>query len=189
MEPTLESGALAIASLLLPAVVLALAAIYIARMYFDYKYDELKKPAQNASPTGRAHTDELTIRLRIQALERFALYLERISPPRLVLRLNRAGIGAKMLQAELLKAIREEFDHNLSQQVYISDGAWQLICNAREETSKLVNLASDQFSEGASGYDLSKRIVEIAGRIEHMPHDVALKYLRAESAQILGIRN
>jgi len=129
-------------------------------------------------------TSDLT-RLQLQAAERFTLYLERISPDRLVMRLHQSGMTAKMLQNEMTRAIREEFDHNLSQQVYISEGAWELIKNAKEEISKFISATGDSMKEKSSGIDLSRKLFEAASQVETLPNEIALQYLRKETRALL----
>ncbi len=124
-------------------------------------------------------------RLQLQAAERFTLYLERISPDRLVMRLHQSGMNAKMLQNEMTRSIREEFDHNLSQQIYVSEGAWELIKNAKEEITKFISATGDSMSEKSSGLDLSRKLFEAASQVETLPNEIALQYLRKETKKLL----
>ena len=124
--------------------------------------------------------EELKLKLRLQAAERYVLYLERIAPHRIVMRLNKKGMSAKMLQSEMLRAIREEFDHNLSQQIYVSPVAWKLIKNAKEEMVKLINISSEKMDDGASSFELGKRIFEVASQVEKLPSEIAMDYLKEE---------
>jgi len=124
-------------------------------------------------------------RLQLQAAERFTLYLERISPDRLVMRLHQSGMTAKMLQNEMTRSIREEFDHNLSQQVYVSEGAWELIKNAKEEITKFISATGDSMNEKSSGIDLSRKLFEAASQVETLPNEIALQYLRKETRALL----
>jgi hypothetical protein len=124
-------------------------------------------------------------RLQLQAAERFTLYLERISPDRLVMRLHQSGMTAKMLQNEMTKAIREEFDHNLSQQIYVSEGAWELIKNAKEEITKFISATGDSMTQKSSGIDLSRKLFEAASQVETLPNEIALQYLRKETRKLL----
>ena len=73
--------------------------------------------------------------LRLQAYERAVLFLERISLESLILRVNKQGMTSKQLQSEILSAIRAEFEHNLSQQIYMGPQVWEVIKNARINTS------------------------------------------------------
>lgn len=117
---------------------------------------------------------------RVNAYERCILLLERIHPSELVLRTHQKGIKAKAFQAELVKAIREEYQHNLTQQIYISNTGWNLVKNAKEETIKLINVASTQLPDNASGLDLSNTIFQILMKMEQNPVDIARDFLKSE---------
>ena len=129
---------------------------------------------------------ETVIQLELQAAERFALYLERIAPDKIVMRLHQNGMSARMLQTEMLRAIREEFDHNLSQQIYISEGAWKLIKNAKDEMVTFISAVGDSMKADSTGIDLSRKLFEKASRVEKLPHEVALEYLRKETRRYLS---
>jgi hypothetical protein len=78
--------------------------------------------------------------MRVDAFQRVVLLMDRIHPGNLVMRLHNPAKPAKMLQTELLTAIREEFDHNISQQLFVSPQAWELVRNAKEETLSLIHI-------------------------------------------------
>lgn len=126
------------------------------------------------------------INLELQAAERFALYLERISPDRLVMRLHQNGMSAKMLQSELLRSIREEFDHNLSQQIYISEESWELIKRTKDEMVKFISAMGEMMNEKSTGLDLSRKIFESASKVDKLPGEIALQYLRKETRRYLN---
>lgn len=175
---------------LLPVLIVIGAAIYIFHetLRFIESRDKRRKEAQTHSesvPPPVAAKSEFVVKLRLQAAERYALYLERINPGRLVMRLHRSGMSATMLQNEMLRTIREEFDHNLSQQIYISEGAWELIKNAQLEIIKFINATGHGLGKDASGLDFSDKLLKAAGRIEKLPSDIALTYLRNESRMVL----
>lgn len=132
----------------------------------------------------RRESQGLTTPVRLQAYERLVLFLERISTNALIMRVHKSGMSAKLLQAELLKAIRTEYEHNLSQQIYISPAAWELIKNAKEETIKLINTAAINVPEEASGVDLGKLVLEVSMKIDKMPTQVAIDFLKQEARQI-----
>jgi hypothetical protein len=77
------------------------------------------------------NNQKVTLPLRLQAYERLTLFLERISPESLIVRVNKAGMSAQKLQTALLESIRAEWEHNLSQQLYVSHEAWELVKNAK----------------------------------------------------------
>ncbi len=181
----------------LPALIVCFTLIYIFHEYLRYakerdkhraaaaqasrsvdtKPAEKKAPEERAAPTGSPAS---VIELKLRAAERFALYLERIAPDRLVMRLHQNGMSAKMLQSDMLRAIREEFDHNLSQQIYVSESVWELIKNAKDEMMGFISATGDGLKTNATGMDLSRKLFETASKVENMPNDVALKVLRSE---------
>lgn len=121
--------------------------------------------------------------LRIQAYERMILFLERISPTNLVMRLHESGMTAHMLHAEILKTIRAEYEHNISQQVYLSVGSWEMIKTAKEETIKLINLTGNKMKESATGLDFGESLIQISSQIKKLPTEVAMEYLKKEFAE------
>ncbi|HEY9115026.1 MAG TPA: hypothetical protein VIN10_10000 [Bacteroidales bacterium] len=90
----------------------------------------------------KQQTQKATVSLRLQAYERMVLFLERINPPNLLIRVSPGNKKAADLQNALLRAIRDEYEHNLSQQLFVSGSAWELIKTAKEEVVKSVNLAA-----------------------------------------------
>ncbi|MEM7161969.1 MAG: hypothetical protein AAF487_05945 [Bacteroidota bacterium] len=118
--------------------------------------------------------------INYQAYERLVLYLERINPTNMVLRSHKNGMSLKALQSDMIKGIREEYEHNLSQQIYVSDEIWQTIKQARQETINLVNLASQKVGPAGSAKDLGKLLLEMSTKVDKLPHDVAIHYLKEE---------
>jgi hypothetical protein len=108
----------------------------------------------------RSRATETLLPVRLQAYERMALFLERISPHNLILRVNQPGLTAAELQALMLREIREEFGHNLSQQVYMSEVVWTLIRNAMEDVLALINTSAQGLQAEAPSIDLARTIFE-----------------------------
>jgi len=95
-------------------------------------------------------------------------------------------MDAKMLQTEMSRAIREEFDHNLSQQLYVSEGAWELIKNAKEEMIRLISATGESMPKSSTGIEYSRKLFQTASQIERLPSQIALEYLRKETRLILN---
>lgn len=117
---------------------------------------------------------------KLNAYERLLLFLERIQPAELVLRVHKKGMKARAFQIELLNAIRTEYQHNITQQLYVSNTAWNLIKNAKEETVKLINLSATGLKEDATGVDLSNAMFQMLAKLEHSPVEIAKDYLKQE---------
>jgi hypothetical protein len=99
--------------------------------------------------------------LKIQAMERLILYLERIHPQSLVKRnLENAG-SLRSFHLSLLQNIREEFEHNLAQQLYVSETTWQLICAAKEEMTKQINISVSNLSENSGAEQLAGALLTL----------------------------
>lgn len=120
---------------------------------------------------------------RMEAYQRAILLLERIHPASLVLRLNQPNISAQFFQAQLLKTIREEYDHNVAQQLFISPKAWSLLKNAKEETVKLINVAASQLPADANSGALSTLIITLTAEVNPLPSEIAIEALKNEFQQ------
>ncbi|HEV7380743.1 MAG TPA: hypothetical protein VGN64_13180 [Dyadobacter sp.] len=131
----------------------------------------------------RKNTD-LTLPLRLQAYERMSLFLERISPSSLLLRLAPVATSALELQQILLNDIREEYNHNVAQQIYISNHTWEQIGLAMNEVIADINKAAAEVSSEAPPTDLGKKIFSIVIAREVQPTTHALKILKDEVREI-----
>jgi hypothetical protein len=128
----------------------------------------------------KAETTKTLLPIRIQAYERMALFLERISPNNLLIRLNGRTGNVAEFQQLMLSEIREEFSHNLSQQVYMSDEAWTVVKNAMNEIVALINLSAKDLASDAPALELAKRIFEVIMDKNVNPTDEALKIVKQE---------
>ena len=128
----------------------------------------------------KAETTKTLLPIRLQAYERMALFLERISPNNLLIRLNGQTSNVVSFQQLMLSEIREEFSHNLSQQVYMSDEAWAVVKNAMNETVALINLSARDLAPDAPALELSKRIFEVIMEKNVNPSDEALRVIKQE---------
>lgn len=121
---------------------------------------------------------------RMEAYQRVILYMERIHPYALLMRLNQPNMSAIVLQSLALKAIRDEYDHNVAQQMFISANAWELLKNAKEETVKLINLAATQIPVEASANELATLVITLSADISPLPTEIATNALKAEFQQL-----
>lgn len=121
---------------------------------------------------------------RVEAYQRCVLLMERIGPHSLVMRLHNPGLPAKKLQADLLQAIREEYDHNVAQQLFVSPQAWEMVKNSKEETIKIINIAGNQMQATSMGMDLSAKIFEICAEVGKLPTEIATEYLKKELQEL-----
>ena len=126
---------------------------------------------------------KLVTPIRLQAYERMALYLERISPESLVLRCYQPGMDTKLLQGVMTKVIRDEWEHNLSQQVYLSSEAWAMIREAKEQMIGVINSAAITVPADADPARLASTIFATVAEGQ-LPTAPALEYLKREFREL-----
>ena len=123
--------------------------------------------------------------LRMRAYERLALLLERTMPEHMLIDLNLAEMTPLQVQAHLMHTIRQEYDHNLSQQIYVSDQVWQLIENAKQQTVAFVNSIAQQMPAQGNALDYAKTLITAYRSNGDTPNDIALQALRNEARALL----
>lgn len=123
---------------------------------------------------------------RLQAYERLTLLLDRMNPDSLVMRQPCASLSATALQNNLLESIRTEYDHNISQQLYVGNDVWIMIRNAKESMLQLVNSCTAQLPADASGIALATLIIDTYNSAGETALDIALNLLKKEMNTRLG---
>jgi len=164
-------------------IILPAAAVFLAGFFLIQKFlkdnqtrrdHEIKKAALN-----------LTTPQKIQAYERIVIFLERINPNNLVVRVNKHGMSSKQLHHELVHTIKSEYEHNISQQIFVSHNTWELVKTSKEEIIKLVNISATKVPHDAPSNELAMMILNIVANIDKkMPNEIALEYAKKEIAKI-----
>jgi hypothetical protein len=126
-----------------------------------------------------------TTPIKLQAYERIVLFLERISLESLLVRVSSPEMSVPQLHTALLSAIRSEFEHNLSQQIYMSQQAWEVVRNARSNMIKIINTEVEKMPPESSGISLSKRLLEKIMELEKEPTRAAIEFVKAEISRII----
>lgn len=153
----------------------------LVKRYFD---NEQKERLLQMKIDERRETLKVVTPIRLQAYERMALFLERISPDSLVLRCYQPGMDLKLLQGVMTKNIRDEWEHNLSQQVYLAPGTWARIREAKDEMVNLVNSSAVTLTDTDDPTRLAATI--FASAAKHLPTDKALEELHKEINELFG---
>ena len=123
--------------------------------------------------------------IKLQAYERIVLFLERISLESLLVRISSPGMSASQLHSGLLSTVMSEFEHNLSQQKYMSPQAWEVVRNARSNMIKIINSEFEKMPENASGMDFSKILLERVMELEKEPTRAAIDYIKGEVGRMI----
>ncbi len=123
--------------------------------------------------------------LRMRAYERLALLLERTEPEHLLMDLNLTEMTPLQLQAHLMHSIRQEYDHNLSQQIYVSDEVWNHIENAKSQTVAFINSIAQQIPANSTALDYAKTLITAYHTNGETPNEIALQALKNEARGLL----
>lgn len=131
--------------------------------------DDLKRVSQR----------EIT-NIRFRAYERLALLLERTEPEHIVAHTAVAGLTVDQLRKLVVDTIRAEFEHNMSQQIYVSDELWTEIMQARDEMLAFVNVISVQLPAGSTAIQYAEALITAYNSNGDTPHGIALEHLKHE---------
>ncbi len=159
------------------------AGLVLYAMYLTMK-SILAKEVVKANLDYKVESSKIALPSRLQAFERMCLFLERLSPGNLVLRLNNTNMSAKELQHLMVAEIREEFNHNLSQQIYMSDKSWELIKSTMEDVIALINTSSENLTVDAKSVELAKLIFNEIEKREIDPVNATLSEVKSEIREI-----
>ena len=154
------------------SLILSVSALVLSVLAFTSK--------NRTSPAPAAGSD--TRSLRLQAYERLVLLTERIALPNLISRLSQPGLSALQMKIVLLENIKQEFDYNSTQQLYVSEIAWDSIRNLKEQNLALIHQVSASLPSEASGSELNKRLLELMMQQTGSPlHEIVTKTLNQEA--------
>lgn len=172
------NGFLEISKIALPALIVFLTAYYLLR-------NMLRNDQQRRDYELRAlQTKEMTP-VKLQAYERLTLFLERMTPESMLIRHAPHDLTVSQYHQILLSTIRQEYEHNLSQQIYVSPILWETIRGAKEHLIALINHAAEELDPNDPGYELSKKIFVLYQREDPALVTLALKDLKKEVARLL----
>jgi hypothetical protein len=159
--------------IIIPSSILLYGIFLIVKAFITKELEKIKLEKQLEST-------KLTLPIRLQAYERICLFLERISLNNLILRVNDPSFNAAQLQQRLLSEIRNEYNYNLSQQVYMSDEAWNLTKKAMEDIISTINISAEGMSNESRGIELAKNILENHIKKNSDSLDLALRFIKEE---------
>lgn len=160
------------------SLILASIALVIALMaYFN----------KNSSETEQPKATDISVKpLQLQAYERLVILTERIALPNLISRLSQPNFSAREMQVMLIETIKQEFEYNASQQIYVSPQAWDAIRNLRDQNMLIINTISKTLQPNATASDLNRQLIESMMREEKEAlHTYVANTLNAEAKKIM----
>lgn len=161
-------------------MLLALVALLVS-FYCFYLINDLRKkgkPAEGESFSTRP--------LQLQAYERLVMLTERISIPNLVSRANQPGLDSRSMQRLLNDSIKQEYEYNTTQQIYVSPVAWKAVTNLKDQNMYIINQIGSSMPGEASGTDLNRRLLEFTmNDRKGTLHEVVMEALNFEAKKIM----
>ena len=161
------------AKILIPAGLVLYAMFLVVKSFLNKEFNEKMVDI-------KMNNTKIVLPIRLQAYERMCLFLERMSPSSLIPRLNVGELTSSEFHAVLLNEIREEYNHNVSQQVYMSEEAWEMVKNAKEDLIVTINNPASEFVEENESLELSRKIFEIYMNKDPDPIVTALNFIKSE---------
>ncbi|MBL7805861.1 MAG: hypothetical protein JNL02_19120 [Saprospiraceae bacterium] len=162
----------------IPGLIVFATAYHLLKLYLD----DVQRSNQH---TLRSEAQKVSIPLKLQAYERLTLLCDRMEVMNVLLRIRMDGMSVAALKGALLVAISQEFDHNTSQQLYVSDTLWKIISLAKDETLNLVVTASAGLDPQAPDDALVENLIRLLEQQgQPSPLQRAIMALRAEAGQL-----
>lgn len=148
-------------------------------------YQMLKREREHRKWVLRKESNKELLPIRLRGYERLALLLERTTPEHLLRDMDINGLTVQQLQILLLKTIRMEFDHNLSQQIYVSDATWEAILLVEEEMISFVAAGAQQFAPDSPALPYAQQLITVYNTNGQTPNQAAQARLREEVRQLM----
>ncbi|MGO4818857.1 DUF7935 family protein [Flavobacterium sp. W22_SRS_FP1] len=159
----------------LPSIITGAVAYFLFDSHFKDQQNTRRWLLQKDNKTA-------TLPLRLQAYERMTLFMERINPSQLLVRITPLSEDKNEYQNFVIAQIEQEFEHNMTQQIYISDECWSIIVTAKNATIQMVRLAGK--NEKVTDAD-SLRSIIISDLLEKpSPSRSALAFIKNEVSQL-----
>lgn len=176
--PVWLSTILEIIKITIPALIVFFTVQTLLKQFLEGQYKaRMLEFKQNQNNT--------TIPLRLGAYERLSLFCERISIPNLILRLRTDDMNATDLKMALMLGVQQEFEHNITQQVYVSDQLWQIVKIARDDTINIVNLVYNSIDPNADAREYAGTMFKYLQSREVMSTDKALVAIKKEAGLLM----
>lgn len=163
----------------LMALIISVVALLISLGTFYFWNQDRKKPVV-------ADNSFNTRPLQLQAYERLVMLAERIAIPNLVSRLNVSGASAREMHSLLLESIKQEYEYNATQQIYVSPVAWEAVKNLKDQNMLIVNQVATSLPAEASSTDLNRALLEfMMSQKKGVLHTIVLEALNFEAKKIM----
>jgi hypothetical protein len=173
METLLE-----IIKITIPALTVFFTVWFMLKAFFNSQLQqkslELRQQSQGSS-----------LPLKLQAYERLVLYCERLYLPNMILRLSTAGMTNAELRLAIMITIQQEYEYNITQQLYTSRELWEIIKLCRDNTLNIVNLAFEKVEPKGDAQQLAELLNQLAQQQEASGLQQAIAAIKQEASLVL----
>lgn len=174
---------------LLFIVIIAGAVVLVIYTLKDtFKKGEKKAQEESEGQAVARHNENpagIVLPLQLQAYERIVLFVERIAPQNLIGRVNQPGFTVLDMQIGLVSSIKSEYDHNVSQQIYVAPLAWDAVRTVKEQTISIINQLALKLPPDAPAIELNKQILELFMQQPESPSDIAAEIINGEARKLM----
>lgn len=163
-----------------PAIIVFVTIYYLSKQFF-------KNQEEMSLLADRSKHRDASMTIKLQAFERLMLYCDRIDVINLAMRLTSKDQTAQQMSTGMLVSIQKEYEHNLAQQLYVSDQLWDIISQAKNGTVKLISAAKDTVNDDAPAPELLRAIMAKMEEVQLNPSDQAKRALRSEASLLFNL--
>ncbi|HVI43376.1 MAG TPA: hypothetical protein VM802_00835 [Chitinophaga sp.] len=149
--------------------------------------DLFKKKSADAAPEGekQATVNPTVLPLQLQAYERLALYVDRITPQSLIGRVYQPGMSAVDMQISMVHSIKSEYEHNITQQIYVSAMTWDAVKTLKEQTIAVINQIASQLPPETPALELNRQILEVFAQAGESPAELTAQIINGEAKKVM----
>ena len=148
-------------------------------------YKLFKNEAEKRAWEMKLKTQKEISTIRLRAYERLTILLERTTPEHLLSEMPIAEMTVDQIQKRMIQTVKMEFDHNMSQQIYVSDELWDKIILARNEVANFITAVTPQIAPETQGLEYAKMLIQAYKSNGTTPHQLALISLKNEVQALL----
>jgi hypothetical protein len=162
-------------------IIILFLVLLLAFIWLLTEFSSLKKEIGE-----KKNSEPETLRLRLQAYERITLLTERIALQNLLSRNTNSGLTCRQMQMTLIDSIKQEYDYNISQQIYVSPEVWRAVNNLKEQNIYIINQLASTLPAQASGMDLNKHIIDyLINNSNASLHTIVLDAINFEAKKLM----
>jgi hypothetical protein len=164
-----------LASYTFPAIITGLVAYYLFKSYFKDQQNTRRWLLQKDNQKD-------TLPLRLQAYERMTLLMERINPSQLLIRITPISDDKNEYANYVIAQVEQEFEHNLTQQIYVTNECWSIITTAKNATIQMIRLAAK--NEKVNDANQLRELILSDLLEKPSPSSAALAFIKNEVSQM-----